>query len=193
MGTATVSPAHIFPGNNSQPAFTHAIETVRSARNAVPSICPVRAHTPDGISTAALQQSCSFIHRIMSQYLPDISLLKPTPNTASIITVYSFCGISVNILMPMRSAIFFWMAHSRLREVSFPAKSTSTCIPSSARRRATAKPSPPLFPLPQTTRVRAVSISLSCITSTTLSAARSISTMDGTPSSSIVYVSADLI
>ena len=193
IGTDTVSPAYSFPGNNSHPNFTHSIETVISARNAIPKTLPLSAHMPDGMSIAAFSHFLSFIHSITVWYLPSIALLNPTPNTASIITVYSFLGKSVNTEMPSRSAICFCVRHSSLIDASCPTNNTSAQKPYSFNIRAAANPSPPLFPLPHTTSVSEKSTPLSFKTLTVSSAALSINTSDGIPTFSIVYVSAAFI
>ena len=187
IGTDTVSPAYSFPGNNSHPNFTHSIETVISARNAIPKTLPLSAHMPDGMSIAAFSHFLSFIHSITVWYLPSIALLNPTPNTASIITVYSFLGKSVNTEMPSRSAICFCVRHSSLIDASCPTNNTSAQKPYSFNIRAAANPSPPLLPEPQMTRTRSSAAPLRYSSSTHASAARSISTQDGTPNPSMVF------
>ena len=105
----------------------------------------------------------SYHSSIQLQYgtCPSIALLNPTPNTASIITVYSFLGKSVNTEMPSRSAICFCVRHSSLIDASCPTNNTSAQKPYSFNIRAAANPSPPLFPLPHTTSVSEKSTPLS--------------------------------
>ena len=127
---------------------------------------------------------------ITSAYRPVTGRLRPTPNTASITTVYSSRGISVTICTPRFPAISLCILHSSLMDASLPTNTAHTLFPSICKSLATANPSPPLFPLPHTTRHCSRAICLSFITSTVFRAARSISTSDGIPILCIVSSSA---
>ena len=129
IGTATVSPAQYLPGYISHPAFTHAIATVRSARNATPSIFPVAELTPEGISTATLLQFCSFIHAIISAYLPLISRLNPTPKHGIYYNSIFFCrDFSDNTDPEIPGNLFLYPALFTQR--IFPSRKKDTGIPS---------------------------------------------------------------
>ena len=80
---------------------------------------------------------------------------------------------------------------------SCPLTSTVTSCPIRKKRRASAAPSPPLFPLPAATKIRALSVNISghfcSMASLASSAARSISTSCGTPKYCMVFSSARCI
>ena len=157
-----------------------------SALTAQPMTCPSPALIPDGVSTATIRLPVSFaalIFAIICSYLPVIVLDKPMPKTASIIQLYSPAGMSFTNTIPS----FCKIAHCRFNSsVPFPSSAvvyTSAEIPRSVSWRATAMPSAPLLPLPHTHSTLSVFLIFSSTASVTQSAARSIKTSEGIPTS----------
>ncbi len=133
--------------------------TVSSARNAVPRIflCG-RTRSTECRWPPCCISGCSSIQSLPDIF-PVISWLNPTPNTASMITVYSFSGCSVYILIPIFCAIF--SAACTLRSGILTAgKQDLGLLPASAWSLATANLSLLLLLLPHTTR--ALKHPLSC-------------------------------
>ena len=77
-------PAISCPGLNNNPFFLYPNVTVISALTAAPSISPVSADTPLGISTEMTLIPESFITLITSLCTPLTSRERPTPKIPSI-------------------------------------------------------------------------------------------------------------
>ena len=142
------------PRRRTVPSFSATIATVTTAWIAPPSTCPVRPSTPDGMSTATTLGSPS---RAVIAFpgSPRGSPENPVPKIASTTTSKS-CS-------PTSGSKCTWGHAGHLIEARWCGKAPSasptsnvtrhvTPSPSSTSRRAATKPSPPLLPVPQTTR-----------------------------------------
>ncbi len=174
--------------------------TVYSALTAHPQTFPLSAFIPDGISVAITTECCELIQCIHSAYTPSISLDRPVPKSASIITVYSLSSGFVINLIPSFSAICTCIRISSDIFSLLPASRISVLYPCPLSSLAAAAPSPPLFPVPHTASIRGllfIPLQFNCTYFPHASdaqrasaiAAFSISTTDGIPISYIDILS----
>ena len=125
---------------------------VASARTASASTSPVDAFTPEGTSHATTGASASLIAAIAPATGSRGSPSKPVPSIASTITPEPVSSSAANGRGGSPGSRSRLTRASPFVSARSPTASTSTSRPSSRRRRATTRPSPPLLPLPQTTR-----------------------------------------
>ena len=134
--------------------------TASWAFTAAPATSPVEASTPDGRSTATIAASEAFIASISPTASGRGAPVNPVPKSASTIT----SGVPTSVSPALAST-------------------SRTSRPASSRYRAATRPSPPLFPPPQTTVIRRACSKSAIRTSATAFPARSISTSTSCPSS----------
>ncbi len=157
--TTRTSPAWSLPGAIHRPGLAAWNVAVASALTAAPSTSPVEPLTPLGTSqatTTGLPASPSpppaaFMASIAPAAGSRGSPAKPVPRIASTIAPApsSACGENRCGRSP-GSRFRLWAASPRSSSGS-ESVSTRTSRPCSRSRRAATRPSPPLFPLPQTT------------------------------------------
>src|SRR3954469_17496311 len=189
IATISTAPEWNVPGATWSPTFEPWKVPMASALTASPSISPVVAFTPDGTSQASTGTSSTALMASMADLMGwRGSPSKPVPSMASTIAPERArrSGSKGSGGLPGRRSRFVFA--SPFSSAGSPAASTSTSRPSSRSSRATTRPSPPLLPLPTTTRTgpgraRSATIRASPIP------ARSIRSSDGTPCSSIAHLS----
>ena len=188
ISITSTRPAWKAPGATCSPIFEPWKVPVTSARTASPSTSPLEASTPEGTSQATTGASCALIAAMApatgSRGAPE----NPVPNSASTTTPEpsSRSGANGSGGAPgSRSSI---AAGSPESSSTGATASTSTTRPSSRSSRATTRPSPPLLPLPITTRT-GPSPATSAVSRARPSPARSIRSSEGTPCSSIAQAS----
>ena len=161
MSATRTCPARSAPGRSAAPAFMAPNVTVRSAWIAAPSTAPVDPFTPEGMSTATMGTSASFRPVMASAHASSGMPRNPVPKMASIATsarassrarAMSENGSTRTEGASSKRAAF--VAAGSRRSESGSSVITATRTPQFARYRAATRPSPPLFPLPQTTTAR---------------------------------------
>ena len=192
ISTTSTRPACPFPGSTYRPTFGPWNVAVASALTASPSTSPVDAFTPEGTSQATTGAPASLIALIAPATGSRGSPSKPVPSIASTIAPdRSRCsGANSRGGSPGRRSRFA-RASPFVCDRS-PTASTSTSRPSSRRSRATTRPSPPLFPLPHTTRT-GPRPATEAVARASPAPARSIRSSPGIPRSSIAQASAERI
>src|SRR5262249_3550647 len=151
IGVTCTDPEWNRPGATASPSLAAPNVTVAAARTAAPGVSPVEATTPDGTSTATTGFPEPLIRSIIRATSSRGASRRPMPSRASTITSGS---------------------------PSSPNPSTTaTSRPRSRSTRAHTRPSPPLFPPPQTTATRPGK--RSATRSATAVPARSISSSSG--------------
>src|ERR671914_1239450 len=189
ISTTSTRPAQKAPGATKSPTFGAWKVAVAAARTASPSTSPVDALTPEGTSQATTGASCSLMAAMAEASGSRGEPSKPVPSRASTTTPDPSrrSGAKSSGGSPGRRSRFS-RASPRVSARS-AAASTSTSWPSSRSSRATTSPSPPLLPLPTTTRT-GPGRDAAAVTTARPTPARSIRSSDGTPCSSIAQASA---
>ena len=188
MSTTRTSPACALPGLIHRPGLEAWKVTVTSARTAAPATSPFEAFTPLGTSTATTGQaarlSCAIAPATGSRGSPS----NPVPKSASTAT-------SAPSRAPAASGRGAGPGRRSRLAAASPRNSsggavsmTSTSRPCSRSRRAATRPSPPLLPFPHTTATVPAG-ARSATARATPAPARSISSSEGTPCSSIAQAS----
>ena len=201
--SATVSrPVHRPPLPTKWPALGRVKVTVRSARTAAPSTRPVSVSTPLGMSADTTGMSQVFIMWTAVRASPRTPVFRPVPKRASTITSASrhqaakagSSGVKGSSFPPAAASL---ASMARVSAVSFsrePTRMQRTSSPADRSSRAQATPSPPLLPGPQKhTARRGLSPASSRAAAARASAARSISSVEGTPRSCMVIRSSSLV
>ena len=192
IGATRRRPVRPFPGSIQWPSFAAWKVTVAVARTAAPAASPVAASTPEATSAATTGAPHPLIAAIAASAGARAAPAKPVPKIASTTAPLPASAVSSSPSPVSRQPA---PSRSRLAAASprsSPAghkRSASTSNPSRRSLRAATSPSPPLFPLPQTTRMgpsRATSAAISA----TAAPAASISSSEGIPCSSIAQRSA---
>ncbi len=160
MSTTRTSPASSVPGISTTPVFAAPNVTVSAARTAVPPISPVAPFTPLGMSTDTTGTPQPSIASIASAQSSSGCPLNPVPNTASITASARSSSLSKVLAVNRRTrtpaaASLRWLVAAGSRMPSgLSSVTTVTLMPHRDRCLAATYPSPPLFPLPQTTTTR---------------------------------------
>jgi len=162
-------------------------EIVASARTAAPSTAPVSACSPEGRSSASTGARCALAARMASAQMPLTSRSRPVPKMPSTSKSMLSGSLPSKARQSPESAAYFraLLRASPERRSRSPSWSTVTLRPAWSARRATTKPSPPLFPVPTSTRIR-LALGQRCSSSCqAASPARSMSSPPGMPYSSM--------
>ena len=186
MSRATTFPHTSAPSLRRSPLFNSPIVTVTSARTQE-TYCPLSPPRPLGMSAETTFAPLALMRAIASANLPSGAREKPVPKIASMMTSNLRSGKAEKT-----SPVYFsrWAAQSA--ESLSVSVNTAVSNPFSASRRAAHHPSPPLLPPPQTasTLLPPNEESSFSVSSAIAAPARSISSCDGTPRSSMVCLSA---
>ena len=185
------SPQWRLPGAIRWPSFAAWKATVTVASTATPATSPVEASTPDGMSAATTGASPALIASIASAAGDRGAPPKPVPKIASTTAPEPASSSPTSPGETSRPGV---SSRSRFafasgdRSAAGQSRSGSTSKPVSARRRAATRPSPPLLPLPHTTRI-GPSAATSRTAAATAEPAASIRRREGTPWSEIAQAS----
>jgi hypothetical protein len=194
IGATRSSPVWRFPGAIHCPSFAEWKVTVTSAATAEPSTSPVEALTPEAMSVATTGAGEPLIASIAEAAGSRGAPANPVPKIASTTTPAAARAPASSAESTCRAAgnrSRFALA-SPERSPGGASRRASTASPDSASARAATRPSPPLFPFPQTTAARLEVASPSAASATALPAV-SIRSSDGTPCLSIAQPSTDRI
>ena len=156
IGATTSSPVRHLPGATRWPTLAEWKLTVRAASIATPATSPVEASTPEATSQATIGAPAAFAASIAASAGSRGAPSKPVPKIASMIAPEPASASSAppsrsSAIPPSRRSRF--AAASSLSSPAGQSSSTSTSWPADRRWRAATSPSPPLFPLPQRTRI----------------------------------------
>ena len=186
IGATRSSPVCHLPGATRWPSLAAWKLTVTSASTASPATSPVEASTPEAMSQAMTGAPQRLIASIAAAAGSRGAPSKPVPKIAST-TAPEPSSLSAKSPAdnspPNRSKL---IAASPRSSSPGQSNSASTSKPISRSNRAATNPSPPLFPLPQTTRI-GPSGARSATASATARPAASINSRDGTPCSSTAH------
>ena len=181
-----------FPGAIQCPNLPRWKLTVTSACTAVPSTSPVDASTPEAMSAATTGASQPLIASIAVSAGARGAPENPVPKTASTITPAPSSAGATSSGPTWRAVPSNRPRFAVASAESSPpghSRSASTSYPVSASSRAQTSPSPPLLPLPQTTRTGPGRATVRTA-SATAAPALSIRSSEGTRCSSIAQASA---
>ena len=186
IGATASSPVCDLPGATMWPTLAAWKLTVTSASTAAPSTSPLAALTPEAMSQATTGAPLRLIASIAASIGLRGAPSKPVPKIASISAPEPASASSRRSGSTSRAAGKRSRLAAASPDSSAPgaSSSASTSKPVSASRRAATSPSPPLLPLPQTTRTGPCGESAAAARATAPPAA-SISSSEGTPWSSI--------
>ncbi len=156
MSTSAVLPHSSRPGRSRCPGFCASNAMVNAARTLPAAASPVAAFTPLAMSREIFGALQAFMAEAASSKGGRNSPEKPVPKRASMMksappinssTLFLSAAKSRRVIPASKMQLYIYFASS-VRGTP-PQSTTMTLVPSSKSFRATTKPSPPLFPLPQ--------------------------------------------
>ena len=186
MSTTTTSPACALPGWTHSPILAAWNVAVAAARTAAPATSPVDASTPEGTSAATTGAPAAVIASIAAAASSRGAPVLPVPRSASTIALAPSSRAASNGAGAAPGSRRNCSAASPRRLSGGQTASTSTSRPADRSSRAATSPSPPLLPFPHTIAIRPPG-AWRPTTAASPSPARSISSSDAIPRSSIAH------